>query len=422
MFEHFISSVIYAPIYICITYAMILFYNWKSLQIPQKIFAVSLIPSACQHALITGILTNDFASFPALLLIDSFMSPFLAIQVFIFVYSLLQKRRSSEKFVFLLIPVISFILCLLSYNEYGNEMVKMNHMIWTFNFKSGLKIYYYAYAAMYYIFVLAVSIFDIIYAVTKVVWYDKLVKKYIADSDLQVVPVRQQLTLYLVLLTCTTLELMILTQLPNSAKDTFGIVMAIIIFVLQIKSYRAILYKYTHLDMIGDDFEKEEAAILTPQLSCPNVAATEDAAICTEQTKPAENDAEDATLKQADKQLLDYVSEAEIGKRLEEVMDEEKLYLHQGITLKDLAAAINTNHTYLSVYLNRILNLNFSEYINKLRIEREILPLLKADPNISTKELILRSNCATRATFYRAFRKVTGLTVAEYKDKLNGNK
>lgn len=118
------------------------------------------------------------------------------------------------------------------------------------------------------------------------------------------------------------------------------------------------------------------------------------------------------------KDVVSYVQSSEIEQELKKVMIVKKLYLQQNITIKDVANAIGTNHYYLSVYLNRVLNTTFSDYINRLRIEREVLPRIAKNSQVSTKQLIVAGNFSHRTTFYRAFQKVMGVTFQEYKEAL----
>lgn len=118
---------------------------------------------------------------------------------------------------------------------------------------------------------------------------------------------------------------------------------------------------------------------------------------------------------EAKRHVLEYVQSSDIEHELKKVMIVKKLYMQQNITIKDVANAIGTNHYYLSVYLNHVLHTSFSDYISRLRIEREVLPRMQKNPQISTKELIVVSNFSHRTTFYRAFQKVMGVTFQDYK-------
>jgi len=95
---------------------------------------------------------------------------------------------------------------------------------------------------------------------------------------------------------------------------------------------------------------------------------------------------------------------------LEEVMEEQRLYLNKDLTLADLALALNTNRTYISNYLSQVRGQTFYDYVNQLRIERVSLPMLKEHPEYTLDYVAMQSGFASISTFRRAFVKLTGHT------------
>lgn len=100
--------------------------------------------------------------------------------------------------------------------------------------------------------------------------------------------------------------------------------------------------------------------------------------------------------------------------KLEKLMEEQKSYLNPTLTLKELAHDLNTNRTYISSCLNQQMNMTFYDYINRLRIERAAIPLLKAHPEYKFEYVASESGFASISTFRRAFVKVTGQTPRQY--------
>lgn len=100
--------------------------------------------------------------------------------------------------------------------------------------------------------------------------------------------------------------------------------------------------------------------------------------------------------------------------RLEQLMENERLYLNPTITLNDLAAHIGTNRTYMSDYFSTELGTTFYDYINRQRIERSVLPLMQADPSLSFEQIAAQSGFNSISTFRRAFLKLTGQLPSEY--------
>jgi len=91
-----------------------------------------------------------------------------------------------------------------------------------------------------------------------------------------------------------------------------------------------------------------------------------------------------------------------------------KLFVKQGITIKELAEQLYTNRTYLSNYINSTHKVSFSQWLNSLRIE-EAQKRIMDNPNISLKDLTLDLGYKEQSTFSKQFFIVTGLTPSEWK-------
>lgn len=100
--------------------------------------------------------------------------------------------------------------------------------------------------------------------------------------------------------------------------------------------------------------------------------------------------------------------------QLEQLMDTEQLYLNPELTLTMLVKRLNTNRTYLSRYISNDLNTTFYDYINSLRIERKVIPMMQ-EGNMFTLEYIAeQAGFRSITTFRRAFKKLTGMLPSEY--------
>ncbi len=111
----------------------------------------------------------------------------------------------------------------------------------------------------------------------------------------------------------------------------------------------------------------------------------------------------------------DYVANIPIKEMLTKVMEEEKPYLNPKLTLTDVANAINTNRTYLSIYFNNILQISFYDYINSYRIEKVSIPLLESSHSTTIEEIAELSGFNAISTFRRAFIKNTGVTPLNFR-------
>lgn len=101
--------------------------------------------------------------------------------------------------------------------------------------------------------------------------------------------------------------------------------------------------------------------------------------------------------------------------RIEEVMHRHKPYLQADLTLSSLANLLGTNTSQLSAVINSIFTQNFNDFINAYRI-RAVIAILR-DPHYAHLSLLGKAmECGfnSKATFNRAFKKVTGYTPSTY--------
>ena len=108
--------------------------------------------------------------------------------------------------------------------------------------------------------------------------------------------------------------------------------------------------------------------------------------------------------------------EAIIGERLDNVMTVRKIYLNPKLTVIDLAAAICTNKTYLSLYLNNTLHTTFYDYVNKYRIEEAcgIMKEMSGDNKMMIAEVATASGFNSLSSFNRYFMKMKGISPSEF--------
>lgn len=107
--------------------------------------------------------------------------------------------------------------------------------------------------------------------------------------------------------------------------------------------------------------------------------------------------------------------EEAIGKSIDTLMLEQHFYLNKDLNIGDVAIKTCTNRTYVSKYINDKYNCSFSAYINKLRIEyaKELLASLPKSTKLS--QIAEESGFASEQTFFRNFKKMVGITPAEWK-------
>lgn len=101
--------------------------------------------------------------------------------------------------------------------------------------------------------------------------------------------------------------------------------------------------------------------------------------------------------------------------RLETLMREEKPYTRTDLKIADLAAATNTSAHTLSYLFNQYLRRNYYDYINDFRVA-EFKRLVAQEEYSRYTLAALAELCgfSSRASFFRSFKKATGITPNEY--------
>jgi AraC-like DNA-binding protein len=100
--------------------------------------------------------------------------------------------------------------------------------------------------------------------------------------------------------------------------------------------------------------------------------------------------------------------------RLNDLMDTEKYYLNENLTIQLLSEPLGVHPHQLSEILNTKLNLSFSDYINTFRIERA-QNLLIDSPNLSILQIAFDSGFRSKSTFNTVFLKLTGSTPSAFR-------
>ena len=111
---------------------------------------------------------------------------------------------------------------------------------------------------------------------------------------------------------------------------------------------------------------------------------------------------------------------AALGMKLEQLMKEETYYLHPNITLPEVANRVGCCRTYISSYINNELGCTFSDYVNRMRIthaQKLILQYDRLNSESKLSAIALEVGFTNEQSFYRNFRKFTGLTPNAWLEK-----
>ncbi|MFD1770477.1 helix-turn-helix domain-containing protein [Sphingobacterium suaedae] len=137
----------------------------------------------------------------------------------------------------------------------------------------------------------------------------------------------------------------------------------------------------------------------------------EKAEIGGEQQKP---ETSSYTVKYA-KSLLEPDAANRIYLKLQVVLNQEKPYLNPELTLNDLARMVDTHPNLLSQVINSVIEKNFYELINELRVN-EFLERVALPANKKYTLLTIAYDCGfnSKASFNRNFKKHTGKSPQQY--------
>ncbi|SDL38061.1 helix-turn-helix domain-containing protein [Pedobacter antarcticus] len=95
------------------------------------------------------------------------------------------------------------------------------------------------------------------------------------------------------------------------------------------------------------------------------------------------------------------------------IIVEKELFLNPNFTLEEAAKELKLTKHILSQYVNEILGKSFSNLIKEYRVEKA-KKLLETEKNYTIESLGYDSGFNSKSTFFIAFKKITGLTPAEY--------
>lgn len=104
--------------------------------------------------------------------------------------------------------------------------------------------------------------------------------------------------------------------------------------------------------------------------------------------------------------------------KLEQLMEEEKLFVDEDVSLDQIATHIGISSTQLSEILNSVMGIDFRNFINRYRVE-EAKRLLMEHPDRSILHIAGAAGFNSKATFNRNFKVATGITPMEYRIKLH---
>lgn len=98
--------------------------------------------------------------------------------------------------------------------------------------------------------------------------------------------------------------------------------------------------------------------------------------------------------------------------KMDALLKKDQLFVNPNLTLDDVALLVGTNRSYTSAAVNVCTGMNFSQWIQKLRVEYFISQLKGNEDRV--EEFSLKSGFSSSSSFYRSFKNHTGLTPKQY--------
>lgn len=166
-----------------------------------------------------------------------------------------------------------------------------------------------------------------------------------------------------------------------------------------------------------DKKEEEAEEVVTPEIE----PLTEEETV----SEPIEPKSEKKTASSADDKYRTNKVSPEECKRLYRLLEQEmkrnKPYRNPNLKVADLAVAIGTTSHSLSYLFNQYLEKNYYDYINEYRVE-EFKSLILKDEYAKYTLTAMAEYCgfSSRASFFRTFKKLAGITPNEYIKQVSG--
>jgi AraC-like DNA-binding protein len=119
------------------------------------------------------------------------------------------------------------------------------------------------------------------------------------------------------------------------------------------------------------------------------------------------------------KNLLDQELAEETEKRLYYLLEIEKIYRDEKLSLISLSDRLKITPHQLSWVINQKINKSFPSLVNFYRVEEVKKELSQSNQNETTiLQIAFEAGFSTKTSFNRTFKKITGLTPSQYRDRL----
>jgi YesN/AraC family two-component response regulator len=107
----------------------------------------------------------------------------------------------------------------------------------------------------------------------------------------------------------------------------------------------------------------------------------------------------------------------DMQQRLEQLMEVEKLYLHNELRIKDLASKLDLSSHHVSQLINEQYGCSFFDFVNKYRIQ-EAKKLIQSSPDKNLLQIAFDAGFNNKTSFVNAFKKFESQTPSAFKKAL----
>lgn len=114
----------------------------------------------------------------------------------------------------------------------------------------------------------------------------------------------------------------------------------------------------------------------------------------------------------------DFAISKELADRLVEYFEGGKAYLDPDLSIDSVASELNTNRTYVSIFVNQYYNLTFRAFINDRRI-KAAKRILMDEPQCTLEDIAGRCGFQSVSQFSRKFKEIEGKTPREWQTSVN---
>ena len=111
---------------------------------------------------------------------------------------------------------------------------------------------------------------------------------------------------------------------------------------------------------------------------------------------------------------LQNVDLGDLEQRLVRLMEDEKIYCDEDLTLPRLAETLDVSSHQLSQFLNERLSKNFNSFLNEYRI-RDACVMIAAEPDRTILSIGMAVGFNSNSAFHAAFQKATGMSPGKYR-------